>query len=308
MKLRGPWLILTGAALVQALGLAALVGSPLAGVLVALTTAIAGGVLLRGRPCPRQEGRLRYEGTNTDAATNATPPLAAPPPAAAPLPDALTDAALRLRTREALICALARLAESRDDETGRHVDRIVEYVTVLAGHLHQRGRLPRELDLEHLRLAAALHDIGKQAIPDEVLIKPGMLSESQRRVMQRHTVIADQLLEGLDASQDDEQLIRTIRQVVRSHHERWDGGGYPDGLCGEDIPWPARIMAVADVYDALTSRRIYKLPMGHDQACRIITEGSGTWFDPQVVEAFTALAADLAAISQAERTTIERPA
>ncbi len=283
MKLIGP-LVVVAVAAVQAVVVMFAFGAAAIALAVAAATLVTGGALLLAH----RRGQRAWEVDQQQRIEQA--------------------AAGRVRTRESLILALARLAESRDDDTGEHVDRIVDYVDILAGELKRRGQLPAQVRPQHLRLAAALHDVGKLAIPDEILLKPGMLSDPQRVTMQQHTLIGDRMLEQLDFDIEDDLLITTMRQLVRSHHERWDGGGYPDGLSGRRIPLPARIMAVADVYDALTSRRVYKLAMTHEQAWRIITEASGTQFDPLVVEAFKTRNEAFARISQTQPILQNQPA
>lgn len=191
-----------------------------------------------------------------------------------------------LATRNALILGLAKLADYRDSETGRHLDRICAYSAELARHL--RGRFEEITDqwIERLRLAASLHDIGKVGIADSILLKPGGLTDAERVAMQRHPVIGADTLIALRRQMGDDPFINMAIQIALEHHERWDGKGYPVGLSGDQIALSARIVAVADVYDALTSSRIYKAGFTHDKAAAIIREGRGTQFDPRVVEAF----------------------
>ncbi len=190
-----------------------------------------------------------------------------------------------IRSRNTLIFALAKLAESRDSDTGEHLERIAAYSRVLAEQL--RVGLPGLTDqwILNLQLASSLHDIGKVGIPDGVLLKPGKLTPDERRVMERHPAIGAEALDAILARQADDTLLRMARNIAASHHERWDGTGYPAGLRGEQIPLEARIVSVADVYDALTSRRVYKPALDHGEALRIITSGQGTQFDPRVVTA-----------------------
>lgn len=189
--------------------------------------------------------------------------------------------------RDALIFGLAKLADYRDTDTGSHLERICTYSVILAHQL--REVFAEEIDepwIQRLRVAASLHDIGKVGIPDEILLKPGALTEHQRHVMQRHTLIgADTLIAIRERLGEDELVVMSI-EIALSHHERWDGQGYPYGLRGDNIPLSARIVALADVYDALTSARVYKSAMPHEKAAAIIREGRGTQFDPAVVDAF----------------------
>ena len=192
-----------------------------------------------------------------------------------------------VKTQNAVIFGLAKLAESRDNDTGEHLDRIRSYVTILAKDLS--GHIP-ELNQEavhNLGLASSLHDIGKVGIPDSILLKPGRLTKEEREVMQLHTLIGGECLEAIQSRLGNNVFMHTAKQVAYYHHERWDGKGYPHGLAENEIPLVARIVAVADVYDALTSKRPYKDPMSHLESKTIILSGSGSQFDPEVVAAFT---------------------
>lgn len=193
-----------------------------------------------------------------------------------------------LRSRNTLIFALAKLAESRDTDTGEHLERIAAYCRVLAEQL--RTSLPELTDewIHNLQLASSLHDIGKVGIPDSVLLKPGKLEPNERETMQTHPDIGARALDAILARDAGDQLLRTARNIAAAHHERWDGKGYPNGIVGAAIPLEARIVSVADVYDALTSKRVYKPAMSHEEAIRLIAEGRGTQFDPQVVDALLA--------------------
>ncbi|MCC6428454.1 MAG: response regulator [Phycisphaerales bacterium] len=193
--------------------------------------------------------------------------------------------AVELRARNTLIFGLAKLAESRDSDTGEHLERIEAYCRVLAEQL--RGTLPDLTDewVINLQLASSLHDIGKVGIPDGVLLKAGPLTPEERSIMQRHPTIGAEALDAILARDSGDELLRMARNIAACHHERWDGGGYPSGLRGHDIPLEARIVSVADVYDALTSKRVYKPGMPHEKALAIIVEGRQTQFDPDVVDA-----------------------
>lgn len=191
-----------------------------------------------------------------------------------------------MKTRDAVIFGLAKLAESRDDDTGEHLDRIRDYVELLSTEMMRDGA---PLDAEAARLlvqASSLHDIGKVGIPDAVLCKPGKLTPSERLVIQKHAAIGGECLLAVRRVMGDDDFLTTACEVAFSHHERWDGAGYPFGLSANDIPLSGRIVAVADVYDALTSRRVYKDAMPHEEAMRIIVDAAGTQFDPSVVAAF----------------------
>lgn len=191
-----------------------------------------------------------------------------------------------LRTKNAIIFGLAKLAESRDNDTGEHLDRIRKYVTILAKDL---TNVYHEIDSEfifNLGIASSLHDIGKVGIPDSILLKPGKLTSLERSIMEKHTIIGGQCLEAISSKLGDNDFLEMAREVAYWHHEQWDGNGYPHKLADDEIPISARIVAVADVYDALTSRRPYKRGMSHTESRAIILSGSGEKFDPEVVAAF----------------------
>ena len=191
-----------------------------------------------------------------------------------------------LTIRNALVFGLAKLADYRDTDTGAHLDRICRYSVVLAEEL--RATFP-EIDhawVERLRIAASMHDIGKVGVPDAILLKPGAFTPAERCVMETHAVIGADTLLAVRRRVGDDDLLNMGVQVSLSHHEKWDGTGYPFGLAGESIPLSARIVALADVYDALTSVRVYKDAMTHDQATQAILAGRGTHFDPRIADAF----------------------
>lgn len=189
----------------------------------------------------------------------------------------------------AAIFAMSKLAESRDPETGEHLDRMREYCLILARQLAQ---LPRYRDVitssfqNNLYAASPLHDIGKVSIPDEILRKRGKLTVGEWEIMRTHSSTGGDTLREVDRQYPGNAFIKTGIDIAESHHERWDGSGYPHGLVGEQIPLVARILALADVYDALTSRRCYKEAFSHAQSRGIIVDQQGKHFDPDVVEAF----------------------
>ena len=193
-----------------------------------------------------------------------------------------------LKTKKAVIFGLARLAESRDNDTGEHLERIRQYVLILAKHLAKTHSQIDQEFINNLGLAASLHDIGKVGIPDAILLKPGGLNPTERSIMELHTVIGGECLEAISDRLGESDFLDMACQVAYWHHERWDGAGYPHGLSEQQIPIVARIVAVADVYDALTSRRPYKQPVSHLESRMIITAGAGNQFDPEVVLAFQA--------------------
>lgn len=210
-------------------------------------------------------------------------------------------------TQQVGIRALAHLAEIRDPETGNHILRTQAYVLRLARGLQHHPRFATILTDQYIDLlarSAPLHDIGKVGIPDEILRKPGKLTPEERAIMQTHSRLGSDAIEM--AEQDIKTplaFLTTAKEIARWHHERWDGGGYPDGLAGEAIPVSARLMALADVFDALVSKRAYKPDMAIDEACAIIAASRGTHFDPDVTDAFIAGAADFAAMALQHRDT-----
>jgi putative two-component system response regulator len=196
---------------------------------------------------------------------------------------------LTLETRDVAIFAMAKLAESRDPETGAHLDRVRSYSRLLAQHLGGREKFRKEITPEYARLiylTSPLHDIGKVGIPDMVLLKPGRLSDREFEIMKTHTDIGAQTLDAALKEFPTAEFLKMGRDIAASHHERFDGGGYPNKLVGEDIPLCGRIVALADVYDALTSKRVYKSAFSHDVARSMIESESGSHFDPEIVAAF----------------------
>ena len=196
---------------------------------------------------------------------------------------------LSLETRDIAIFVMAKLAESRDPETGAHLERVRSYSRVIAQHLGGLDKFRKTITPEYARLiylTSPLHDIGKVGIPDMVLLKPGRLSDGEFEIMKTHTTIGAQTLEAALAEFPSVDFLKMGRDIAASHHERFDGAGYPNKLAGEDIPLSGRIVALADVYDALTSRRVYKASFTHDLARQMIVSESGSHFDPDVVDAF----------------------
>ena len=203
-------------------------------------------------------------------------------------------------TKKVTVECLANLAETRDPETGGHIRRTQNYVRVLAGALARDGRYAEALSediVELLYLSAPLHDVGKVGVPDGILLKPGKLTDDEFATMKRHTQHGRDALRAAERTLGSNSFLRIGAEIAYSHHEKWDGGGYPLGLAGEAIPLPGRIMALADVYDALISRRVYKAPFAHSKAVDIITEGVGGHFDPALGPVFQALAEDFRAIA-----------
>ncbi|MFH0730786.1 MAG: two-component system response regulator [Pseudomonadota bacterium] len=192
----------------------------------------------------------------------------------------------------ATIRAVSKLAESRDDDTGQHIDRTQIFSKVLAekmrGNPRYAGRIS-DTFVDNIYHASPLHDIGKVGIPDNILLKPGKLTPEEFEIMKTHTLIGAKTLQTIHGKYPKNAFINMGITIARSHHEKWDGSGYPDGLAGEDIPLAARIMAVSDVYDALRSERPYKPAFTHEKSCGIIIEGAGRHFDTAVINAFTEL-------------------
>ena len=190
------------------------------------------------------------------------------------------------------IHALARLAETRDPETGNHLRRTQEYVRTLANGLKTHPRFTAYLDtrtIDELAKSAPLHDIGKVGIPDHILLKPGKLTGEEWEIMKTHAKLGSNAIAQAEADADKPVEFLTIaKEIAHYHHEKWDGSGYPAGLAGDAIPISARLMALADVFDALICQRVYKPPMPFEKAYTIIVEGSGQHFDPDVVTAFIA--------------------
>ena len=213
------------------------------------------------------------------------------------------------QSQMALIFALAKLSESRDFETGKHMERIQIFCKMLSLEL-RKGPYSEQIDdrfLEDIACTSALHDIGKVGIEDSILLKPGKLTPDEFDIMKRHSVIGADTLHAVFKKFPSNHFLSMAIKIARSHHERWDGTGYPDGLAGEEIPLCARIMGLADVYDALRSRRPYKDPFSHEKAVAIIKEESGTHFDPRIVDAFLACEQEFSAtrekISNSETPT-----
>ncbi len=192
----------------------------------------------------------------------------------------------------ATILALAKLAEYRDEDTGRHIERIQYFCRELVTRMAEKPGYKDEITplfIENIIHASPLHDIGKVGIPDTILLKPGKLNVAEFEVMKTHTLIGFELLQSVRERYRRNSFINTGIEISRSHHERWDGNGYPDGLKGTDIPLSARILAVADVYDALRSKRPYKDGFDHEKSCELILAGKGTQFDPAIIDAFVEL-------------------
>jgi putative two-component system response regulator len=189
----------------------------------------------------------------------------------------------------AAIFAMSKLAESRDPETGEHLERMREYCKVISEQLSRMPKFRPIIDREfvdNIYAASPLHDIGKVGIDDNVLLKPGKLTDEEWVLMKKHPIIGAETLREVDRQHPGNAFIRTGIDIAEGHHEKWDGSGYPYGLQGEAIPLVARILALGDVYDALTSKRCYKDAFSHEKSRSIIVQGKGSHFDPDVVLAF----------------------
>lgn len=216
--------------------------------------------------------------------------------------------------RDLGIRALASISEARDNETGRHIVRTQTYVGILARHLAGHPRFAAALDGDRLDMvvkAAPLHDVGKVGVPDSILLKPGRLTPEEFDIMKTHAAIGANAIEraigqamaGVGEGEAEQArgafaFMRVAHEIALGHHEKWDGSGYPAGLAGDAIPVSARLMALADVFDALMSKRVYKPAIGLEETTRIIVEGRGRHFDPDVVDAFLACREAFAAVAE----------
>jgi len=205
------------------------------------------------------------------------------------------------QTRDATILAISSLAETRDNETGAHILRTQYYVKALGDYLQKTPSFNEKLtqeDLELIYKSASLHDIGKVGIPDNILLKPGKLTDDEFAIMKKHPIIGRQAIEKAEQTMGELPFLYYAKEISESHHEKWDGSGYPHGLKGTAIPLSGRLMALADVYDALITRRVYKPAFSHEKAKDIIIKGRGHHFDPNIVDAFLALEDDFIAIAK----------
>ncbi len=193
------------------------------------------------------------------------------------------------RTKDVAIYCMASLAETRDAETGKHILRTQNYVRILAQGLKSHPRFRDYLSdqiIEMLFKTSPLHDIGKVGVPDHILLKPGKLDPGEWEEMKKHAVYGYEALMRAEQELGTTDFLQMAREIAYTHHERWDGTGYPRGLKGDDIPISGRLMAVADVYDALISYRVYKGPVSHEEAVKTIQKASGSHFDPDIVDQF----------------------
>ena len=203
--------------------------------------------------------------------------------------------------QDATVLAMASLAETRDADTGNHIRRTQFYVRALALKLQSHPRFSAFLTDEMIDLlfkTAPLHDIGKVGIPDRILLKPGRFTPEEFEIMKTHTTLGRDAIEHAESALSvPVEFLKVAKQIAYGHQEKWDGSGYPEGDSGDDIPIPARLMAVADVYDALISRRVYKAAMPHIEAVQIIAAGRGSHFDPDIADAFAGIHDDFRIIA-----------
>jgi adenylate cyclase len=191
--------------------------------------------------------------------------------------------------QEATIESMSSLTETRDPDTGEHIRRTQNYIRLLAEDLKNRPRFSTFLDRETIDLlykSAPLHDIGKVGVSDRILLKPGRLTDQEFEEMKQHTIYGRNTILAAERKLGNTSFLRIAREIAYTHHERWDGSGYPEGLKGDQIPIPGRLMALVDTYDALTSKRVYKSKIPHEKAVEIINEEKGSHFDPEIVDAF----------------------
>ena len=217
----------------------------------------------------------------------------------APLPEAMSD---ELYARDVVLLAFASLAELRESDTESHLLRVQGYVQALTRHLQAQAIFSDQLTpalAEQMWRSVVLYDIGTVAIPERILLKPGRLSADEQAIMRTPTSLGfAAIVRAEKALGRSSSLLTVAKELTLSHHEKWDGSGYPQGLAGTQIPLSARIVALADVYDALITHKVYKDGISHEHAVRLIAGERGAHFDPQVVDAFIAIQDEFAAIAQ----------
>ena len=219
------------------------------------------------------------------------------------------DAIIREQTEElqrlknSIVSSMARVVESRDELTGKHIERTTMYIKVLLDAMLKSGVYSEEVenwDAEAVAFLARLHDVGKIKVSDAILNKPGKLTDEEFDIMKTHTTEGERIIDDIINESGDKIFLHNARLFAGCHHERWDGTGYPRGLKGEDIPLHGRVMAIADVYDALVSDRPYKKPFSHEQAVDIIIESKGKHFDPKVVDVFLGVSGQFAEVGRCQ--------
>ena len=206
-----------------------------------------------------------------------------------------------LRLQNSMVSVLAKMVENRDKLTGRHIERTMEYIEILLTAMLERGLYAGEIeswDLEVVISSSRLHDIGKIIVTDMILNKPGRLSADEYETMKNHAAEGEIIIDGIIAESGDEVFLQNAKLFAGSHHERWDGTGYPRGLKGAEIPLQGRVMAIADVYDALVNERSYKKALSHREAVEIIRSGGGAHFDARIVDVFLQVSDLFAEVSQ----------
>ncbi len=209
-----------------------------------------------------------------------------------------------LELQSALLKSMAELVESRDDITGGHIERTQSYLRALLESMKTRDIYKNEVaewDLSLVLMSAQLHDVGKIAVKDNILNKPGKLTPEEFEEIKKHTTFGGEVIDKIMESTSEHTFLIYAKIFAMTHHEKWDGSGYPKGLKGEDIPILGRLMAIADVYDALTSDRPYKAAFPHDEAVRIILDGKGTHFDPLLIDLFSGTSDEFGNIASALR-------
>jgi len=215
--------------------------------------------------------------------------------------------------RMATILGLAKLAEYRDEGTGTHLERIREYAKAIAEEL---GKIPKYTDhitpeyIDDIYQSSILHDIGKVGIPDAVLLKPDKLTDEEFDIIKRHTLLGGDAIKAIESKIEGKSFLALGKEIAYNHHEKWDGSGYPRGLGGQGIPLSARIIALADVYDALTTKRFYKKAFTHEKSKQIIVDLKGTHFDPEIVDVFLTLEDEFNRIrreNQEDETELMKP-
>lgn len=216
------------------------------------------------------------------------------------------ESQVELRTNEiemlksSIIEAMGSLAEYRDNETGAHIKRTQHYVKIMCENLSKKEEFENLINDEYISLlfkTAPLHDIGKVGIRDNILLKPGKLTLEEFEVMKKHASFGEDIITKLIDQNGPTEFLTHAKEIAGGHHEKWDGSGYPRGLSGKEIPLSARIMAIADVYDALISKRVYKKEFTHDDAVNIIKDGRGSHFDPEIVDLFIEINKDFEVIA-----------
>jgi putative two-component system response regulator len=209
-----------------------------------------------------------------------------------------------LRLQNSMVSVLAKMVENRDKLTGRHIERTTEYIRILLNAMYKRNIYVQEIkgwDLEVVISSARLHDIGKVIVTDIILNKPGRLNIDEFEDMKRHAAEGEKIIDSIMAESGDEIFLQNAKLFAGSHHERWDGTGYPRGLAGTEIPLQGRIMAIADVYDALVNVRPYKEAIAHEEAVEVVRLGRGKHFDPQIVDVFLETSGLFAEVSRGHK-------